>query len=449
LEGLGFLVNHEKSYGEPSQVVEHLGLIVDSKKLMFALPEDKITKIISLVGTALSRDTTHLRLISSILGNLVWAIPAFPLTQAHYRLIQRFLLKETDSGNGLEKRIKLPEEVKSELSWWAQNIRSNNGRSFFSADPEIVIYPDASNSGWGAVYNDIGTGGPWTPSEDLLHINCKELLAAFHALRSFVKSTNVSVELRLDNQSAVTYINKGGGTQSSTLSSIAVECLLWCESRKVSVRAIHLPGAVNRAADAESRRSQGCAEWRLCPTTFQQVAHLWHVDVDLFSAEWNHQLPRFVSWGPQPSAWAVDALSISWFNVKGYLFPPFKLIGRCAAKVRRDRTIATLITPYWPGQYWFPVLLEMSADAPRILRPHPHLLTSSNGLLHPMFQSGSHLLVAWRISGSDTQAREFRQTLSNSCLKVSDPIHSLDTSQRGALGVIGVCRGVRIPAYVM
>jgi hypothetical protein len=55
--------------------------------------------------------------------------------------------------------------------------------------------------------------------------------------------------------------------------------------------------------------------------------------------------------------WAVDALSISWSNVKGYLFPPFslQLIGRCAAKVRRDRTIATLITPYWPGQYWFPV----------------------------------------------------------------------------------------------
>ena len=272
----------------------------------------------------------------------------------------------------------------------------------------------------GAVCNDIGTGGPWTPSEDTLHINCKELLAAFHAVRSFVRSTNVSVELRLDNQSAVIYINQGGGTQSSTLPSIAVECLLLCESREISIRAIHLPGALNRAADSESRRSQGCAEWRLCPTTFQQVAHLWHVDVDLFLAEWNHQLPRFVSWGPQPSAWAVDALSISWSKVNLYLFPPFKLIGRCAAKVRRDHSIATLITPYWPGQYWFPVLLEMSIDSPRVLRPHPRLLTSSNGLSHPMFQSGSHLLVAWRISGSVTQAREFRQTLSNSCSKISD-----------------------------
>ena len=63
LGDLGFLDNHEKSCGEPSQVVEHLGLIVDSNKLMFPLPEDKISKIISLVDTALSRDTVHLRLI--------------------------------------------------------------------------------------------------------------------------------------------------------------------------------------------------------------------------------------------------------------------------------------------------------------------------------------------------------------------------------------------------
>ena len=116
---------------------------------MFSLSEDKIPKIISLVDSALSRDTIHIRLISSIMGNLVWAIPAFPLTQAHYRLIQRYLLKETNSWTSLDKKVKLPDEVKYELSWLAQNIRSNNGRAFFSADPEIVIYANASNSGWG------------------------------------------------------------------------------------------------------------------------------------------------------------------------------------------------------------------------------------------------------------------------------------------------------------
>ena len=162
LESLGFLVNQEKSCGVPEQVVEHLGLIVDSRTMSFALPNEKISRIIWLIETALSRDLVHLRLVSSILGNLVWAIPAFPLTQAHYRLIQRFLLKETGLSLNLNRRVNLPEEVKNELIWWAQNIRLSNGRRFFIADPDIVIFADASNDGWGAVCNDIGTGGPWT-----------------------------------------------------------------------------------------------------------------------------------------------------------------------------------------------------------------------------------------------------------------------------------------------
>ena len=36
----------------------------------------------------------------------------------------------------------------------------------------------------------------------------------------------------------------------------------------MSVHAVHLPGVSNTAADYESRRYQGCAEWRLCPSFF-------------------------------------------------------------------------------------------------------------------------------------------------------------------------------------
>jgi hypothetical protein len=82
LESLGFVINHDKSCGVPSQSIEHLGLIIDSLRLSFALPEDKLTKILTILETALSRKEVHLRLISSLIGNLVWAIPAFPLTQA-------------------------------------------------------------------------------------------------------------------------------------------------------------------------------------------------------------------------------------------------------------------------------------------------------------------------------------------------------------------------------
>ena len=39
-EKLGFLINHVKSCGAPVQVTEHLGLIINSNSMSFALPED-------------------------------------------------------------------------------------------------------------------------------------------------------------------------------------------------------------------------------------------------------------------------------------------------------------------------------------------------------------------------------------------------------------------------
>ena len=34
--------------------------------------------------------------------------------------------------------------------------------------------------------------------------------------------------------------------------------------------------------------------------------------VDLFASRLNRQVDLFVSWKPEPEAWAVDAFSISW-----------------------------------------------------------------------------------------------------------------------------------------
>ena len=158
----------------------------------------------------------------------------------------------------------------------------------------------------------------WLCLEAEWHINCKKLTAAAHAVRCFVKGQGITVELRLDNQSAVWYINKGGCTQSSELSSIATE--LWCEERGICLKAVCLPGALIRAADEECRRTEG-----LCGMEA--------VESDLFPAEWNHQKPPFVAWTQQRTAWDVYDFYFNKSNLKAYLFSRFGLINRCAAKI--------------------------------------------------------------------------------------------------------------------
>ena len=64
------------------------------------------------------------------------------------------------------------------------------------------------------------------------HNNYLELLAAFFALKSFVsQKENSSIVLRLDNVTAIAFINRMGGTHSQDLSDLAVEIWRWCMER--------------------------------------------------------------------------------------------------------------------------------------------------------------------------------------------------------------------------
>jgi hypothetical protein len=53
-----------------------------------------------------------------------------------------------------------------------------------------------------------------------------------------------------------------------------------------------------------------------------------------------------------------------------------------------------LVTPFWPSQPCFLTAMELSCDAPRLLQPHPALLTSPMGEIHPMVQNNSIRLIA-------------------------------------------------------
>ena len=76
----------------------------------------------------------------------------------------------------------------------------------------MIITSDASLQGWGATCNGIQTRGPWSPQEQILHINCLELLAASLAVQTFAKQkSDITILLELDNTTAVAYINRMGG----------------------------------------------------------------------------------------------------------------------------------------------------------------------------------------------------------------------------------------------
>ena len=87
------------------------------------------------------------------------------------------------------------------------------------------------------------TRGYWSAGEAIHHINYLELLAAFLVLKPFAsnKLQKGPILLRMDNISAVTYINQKRGTHSNRLSNLALEIWERCLQRQLTIQAEHLP----------------------------------------------------------------------------------------------------------------------------------------------------------------------------------------------------------------
>ena len=116
------------------------------------------------------------------------------------------------------------------------------------------------------------------------------------------------------------------------------------------------------------------SEWILKKPIYQKLIQaLGPVYVDLFASRSYLQIPKFISWQPDPHAWVVDAFQINWIHLKACTFTPFALIGRVLAKVIRNKRTLIIITSVWPPQPWYTQLLRMSMQDPIFVPLFPNL----------------------------------------------------------------------------
>ena len=247
----------------------------------------------------------------------------------------------------------------------------------------------------------------------------------------------------MDNRTAVAYLLKMGGTRSQVLVGIAQELWEYVLRKEISLTAEYLPGDMNHEADWQSRHFRDASNWKLNPKVFLTLDQLWGpLTIDLFADRMNTQLPNYMSWFPDPFAQATDAFQIPWSNVKGYCFPPFSLICRCLAKIRKDQGTMVLIAPTWHAQAWYPVLLEMSCRHPILLPPLRDLLLSPNQQPHPLILQGHLQLAAWMVTDKTCLQVEFQKTLQicSAPIRGEKALQGLTTAP-GISGVAGVVNG--------
>lgn len=75
LQSHGFVVNFAKSSLVPSQRIEHLGLLIDTRTGSFSLSQDHQQKLLAALETALQAPVQDVNFLAKLLGLLVSLSP--------------------------------------------------------------------------------------------------------------------------------------------------------------------------------------------------------------------------------------------------------------------------------------------------------------------------------------------------------------------------------------
>lgn len=400
LSTLGFVFNKSKSVLVPARSCRFLGFTFDTERFSISIPSDKRNKLLQLTLNILGKRSCKIWFLASFIGSLISVCPAVKYGMLHTKLLERekFLALSVANDN-FEAHVSLSSSIREDLMWWkavfenrAQHNCIRSGRF------ELEIFTDSSLTGWGATCGEVRTHGFWSEEDKRNHINYLELLAVFHGLRCFSSHLRgCDVLVRVDNSTALSYINRMGSIRFPHLSALTREIWCWCADRDLFIYASYVPSAQNVEADAESRIVSEEMEWTLKQDHFDRIsAAFGPFDIDLFATSINTKCQNFISWFPDPLAYAVDAFSLNWSDFYFYAFPPFILILRVLRKIIADKAEGILVVPWWPAQPWFPLFNRLKVGQPIRFEPSTDMLSSPFREVHPAWTRIS--LVAARLS---------------------------------------------------
>ena len=166
------------------------------------------------------------------------------------------------------------------------------------------------------------------------------------------------------------------------------------------------PQGTSHPRPAERDRRQAIQAWPDHSNRVVTSCSRWHQpQVDLFATRFNNKLPQFVSPVPDPQAWAVDALNLSWEDLDPYAVPPAAILGKVVEKLQDypcNRII--LIAPGWPNMPWFWDLVAMSSQIPLCLPSIPNLVSQPfNQVLHRNLSNLN--LHAWLLEPQQSRSK--------------------------------------------
>ena len=164
LENLGLALNREKSCLIPSQRVEYLGLVLDSNLLRAVLTLRRTVVLMDSFSQLTVNKHITVKCGRRLLGLMAAASQVVPLGLLHMRPLQRWLARHKVSPHedGL-RAIPVSSTCLPAVAWWTTSLGRREGVQLGPVCSRVTITTDASEAGWGALWENHPARGQWGP----------------------------------------------------------------------------------------------------------------------------------------------------------------------------------------------------------------------------------------------------------------------------------------------
>ena len=212
-QNLKILIAPGKTQG-PSQVLEFMGIILDTVKMQARLPADKIAHLEGIFEQFQNRRSCTLKELQSLIGTLNFACKVVPPGRP---FLQR-MIALTRNVKQQHHFIKLNKGFFQDLEMWKNFVLNWNGANFFlpslwQDSDSLVLYTDASGTrGFGGIFGTKWFQGHWRPHQLLgvpnISIAWQKLFAIVVACHIWgAQIQNKRIEFKCDKEAVVNMIN--------------------------------------------------------------------------------------------------------------------------------------------------------------------------------------------------------------------------------------------------
>ena len=272
MPALGFKLN-DKCVWEPSTRATFLGMDVDSERMEFVVPDDKIKDAKGLVRamrmSADRKEWIKVLGMQTLTGKLMSMELAIPGVRVWTRAMYRGIARAQAWGTGVE----VTSDMRNEFSFWTNRLKdtSKNGMPILLAAVDLTINVDASDVGYGAVMEGKAWGGAL--SEEVLggSSTLRELRGLRQAMGEAWMETEARgkrVHIRMDSYPAICNLENGGGQVVELVNEVR-EWTKWTEWMGIRPTYEHVKRELNGEADEMSKKLQQTAS--LSPTCAEHI----------------------------------------------------------------------------------------------------------------------------------------------------------------------------------